>query len=265
MTTDRRSSAVAARDQVPASTGQSPAARASLESVVARLGRGYRSIGDMVYEVLREAVVSGAFSPGERLRQEALATAIGVSRLPVRAALVRLEAEGLLEFHPRRGYVVQSLTHREIAEIYELRELLETYALRKSMATMTPERVARLRDLAAALDAEEEGDQFLDKRVQFYRELYDASNAPKTVEMIEGLRGSLGRYLLGWRVSHSGAGHATHSRLVEHVASGDTEAAERWLRHHLREVSAAVDDLLYGDTPSGDPDEADEPDEDTES
>lgn len=258
MTDDPRSSTSTARDQVPAGAAEHSAAQTSLESVVARLGRGYRSIGDMVYEVLREAVLSGAFSPGERLRQEALATAIGVSRLPVRAALVRLEAEGLVEFHPRRGYVVQSLTHREIAEIYELRGLLETYALRKSMATMTPERVARLRELAAELDSEAEGDPFVNKRVQFYRELYDADNAPRTTELIEGLRSSVGRYLLGWRVSHPG--HATHSELVEHIANGDVERAERWLRHHLEEVSAGVDSILYGDTPSDAPD--DDPDED---
>jgi DNA-binding GntR family transcriptional regulator len=257
MTADPRLT-TAGHDRVPAGAGQSSAAHASLESVVARLGRGYRSIGDMVYEVLREAVVSGAFLPGEKLRQEALATAIGVSRLPVRAALVRLEAEGLVEFHPRQGYVVQSLSHREIAEIYELRELLETHALRRSMATMTPERIARLRDLAAELDAEAEGDPFLDKRVQFYRELYDASNVPRTTELIEGLRSSVGRYLLGWRVSHHGPGHATHGQLAEHVANGDVDQAERWLRQHLREVSAGVDNLLYGDTPSDDPDESDE-------
>jgi DNA-binding GntR family transcriptional regulator len=258
MNADRRSTAGAASDAAPAQQ-QPGASAASFESVVARLGRGYRSIGDMVYDVLREAILSGAFSPGERLRQEALATAIGVSRLPVRAALVRLEAEGLVEFHPRRGYVVQSLTHREIVEIYELRGLLETYALRKSMATMTAQRVERLREFAAQLDAEAEGDLFLDKRVAFYRELYDADNSPRTTELIEGLRSSVGRYLLGWRVSHSGDGRPTHSQLVEHVAKGDTEAAERWLRKHLQEVSVGVDNLLYGDTPSGD---ADDPDED---
>jgi DNA-binding GntR family transcriptional regulator len=233
----------------PDEQGESAATRASLERVVARLAGGYRSIGDMVYDVLREAILSGAFSPGEHLRQEALATAIGVSRLPVRAALVRLDAEGLVEFHPRRGAVVQTLTHSEITEIYELRTLLETHALRKSMATMTPERVTRLRELAAQLDAEAEGDPFLDKRVLFYRELYDAGNAPRLTELIEGLRSSVGRYLLGWRVSHRGAGHGTHSQLVEHVANGDADGAERWLREHLKDVSAGVDHLLYGDPP----------------
>jgi DNA-binding GntR family transcriptional regulator len=214
--------------------------------VVARLASGYRSIGDMVYEVLREAILSGAFSPGERLRQEALATAIGVSRLPVRAALLRLDAEGLVEFSPHRGAVVQTLSHAQIAEIYELRDLLETFALRKSMARMTPERIARLRDLAAQLDAEAEGDPFLEVRVRFYRELYDAEHAPRLTELIEALRSSVGRYLLGWRVS-DGDGHGHHNVLIEHVAAGDVAKAEAWLRKHLQEVSAGVDHILYGE------------------
>jgi DNA-binding GntR family transcriptional regulator len=221
------------------------AAQRSLDAVVARLASGYRSVGDMVYEVLREAVISGAFSPGERLRQEALATAIGVSRIPVRAALLRLDAEGLVEFHPRRGAVVQTLSHEEITEIYELRDLLEIYALRKSMARMTPPRIQELRALASALDAEEEGDSFVDLRVRFYRALYDAPNAPRLTEMIEGLRSSVGRYLLGWRVS--GGGHGHHAQLVAHVANGDVDKAEAWLRKHLREVSAGVDGILFGD------------------
>jgi DNA-binding GntR family transcriptional regulator len=229
------------------------AARNSLEAVVARLASGYRSIGDMVYEVLRESILSGAFSPGEHLRQEALATAIGVSRLPVRAALLKLDAEGLVEFSPHRGAVVQTLSHDEIVEIYELRDLLESYALRKSMARMTPARIERLRELAAQLDAEAEGDPFLEVRVRFYRELYDADKAPRLIELIEGLRSSVGRYLLGWRVSdHKGHGH--HSELVEQVASGDVEKAEAWLRKHLKEVSAGVDNILHGDVdPEGQP------------
>ncbi|MGH3494971.1 MAG: GntR family transcriptional regulator, partial [Sciscionella sp.] len=201
----------------------------------------------MVYDVLRETILSGAFSPGEWLRQEALATAIGVSRLPVRAALLKLDAEGLVEFHPRRGAVVRTLTHDEITEIYELRDLLETHALRKSMARMTPARTATLRSLAERLDSEAEGDSFVDLRVQFYRELYDAPNAPRLVELIEGLRSSVGRYLLGWRVSEAGNGHGHHGELIRHVASGDVDSAEQWLRKHLKEVSAGVDGILFSD------------------
>jgi len=237
-------------DRVPA-TQPSATTIPSLEAVVARLATGYRSIGDMVYEVLREAILSGAFPPGERLRQEALATAIGVSRVPVREALLKLDAEGLVDFSTHKGAVVQTLSHAEIVEIYELRDLLETHALRKSMERMTPERIARLRDLAAEMDKQAEGDPFLEVRVRFYRELYDAENAPRMIDLIEGLRSSVGRYLLGWRVSDRN-GHGHHGALVEYVASGDTDKAVAWLHKHLQEVSAGVDSLLHGEEPGTD-------------
>src|SRR5690348_18271137 len=144
----------------------------SFVAVVDQLAGGYKTIGQMVYAVLREAILSGAFAPGEWLRQESLAAAIGVSRIPVRTALLQLESEGLVNFHPHRGARVRTLSPAQINEIYGLRVLLESHALGLSMARMTPERAQRIRDLAEKLDAEPEGGEFLDTRVQFYREVY---------------------------------------------------------------------------------------------
>lgn len=232
------------------------AGQPNLRDVVDRLSRGYKSIGEMVYEVIRESIVSGAFAPGEYLRQEALATAIGVSRIPVRSALIQLDSEGLVVFHPRRGAVVRSLTDDQLRETYELRELLEPYALRKSMKTMTPERLATLRSLATRLDAEHSGPGFIDLRVEFYRELYDARHHPQLVELIEGLRSSVGRYLLAWRVSEIRPGHGTHAELIEFVATKNRSQAEKWLRAHLEEVRRGIERILadgqQAPTPPGD-------------
>jgi DNA-binding GntR family transcriptional regulator len=223
--------------------GGSQAERAvGLDEVVARLASGYRSVGEMVYEVIKEAIVSRTFAPGERLRQETLAEAIGVSRVPVRSALLRLNAEGLVSFNPRKGAVVSSLSVANVREIYKLRGLLEPYALRKSMATMTAGRVERLRELAAAVDQGREGRDFLDVRVAFYRELYDASGNPQLVELIEALRGNLGRYLLGWRV-HS-VTTDSHGDLIDHIARADVDKAERWLHSHLEDVGRGIERML---------------------
>src|SRR5690242_17294962 len=155
--------------------------------VVDQLASGYKTIGQMVYAVLREAITNGAFAPGEWLRQESLAEAIGVSRIPVRTALMQLESEGLVTFHPHRGARVRTLSPAQIDEIYRLRMLLETHALRLSMIHMTPERLGRLRELTAELDAAPEGAGFVDTRVDFYREAYDSANNPLLVGMIEQL------------------------------------------------------------------------------
>jgi DNA-binding GntR family transcriptional regulator len=210
-------------------------------AVVEQLTTGYKTIGEMVYGVLREAIVTGAFAPGEWLRQEALAEAIGVSRIPVRTALLQLEAEGLVSFHPHRGARVRTLSAAQIDEIYRLRMLLEPYALRLSMARMRPERVERLREIAAKLDSEHEGADLIEARSAFYREVYDIENNPLAVEIIEELRGHVGRYLLGFRVPPA-HGHA-HMELVEHMAQGDLPAAERWLHGHLEDVRRGIQEL----------------------
>src|SRR5690348_1870583 len=89
-----------------------------LRSIADRHGRRFRTVGDMAYEVIREGILTGVFQPGERLRQDRLAEAIGVSRIPVRAALLKLESQGLVKFEPYRGAVVHVLTPDQVREIY---------------------------------------------------------------------------------------------------------------------------------------------------
>jgi DNA-binding GntR family transcriptional regulator len=224
------------------STPSSGGSALSFEDSVANIANSHKTVGELAFEVIKDAIVSGRFAPGERLRQEALASAIGISRIPVRSALIQLESEGLVSFHPRRGAVVRSLTVEQVREIYELRELLETHALRTSMKTMTPERIDRLRELAARVDAQEDGPEFVEARVQFYRELYDAAHKPQLVKMVDELRDAVGRYLLRRRVSHGHSAH--HGELVEAVASGDAEVAVKWLSDHLASVLEGVEEIV---------------------
>ena len=212
--------------------------RDKLAAVLEHVTSGYRTVGEMVVEVLRQAIQSGAFEPGEWLRQEYLAEAIGVSRIPVRTALMQLEAEGLVTMHAHRGAQVRVQSTAQIEEIYRLRVLLETYGLRRSMTAMSPERLVRLRDLAERLDGESEGGEFLRARVQFYRELYDNERNPLLVGQIESLRSQLGRYLLGFRFDEHRTQH--HGQLINSVSQGDLDAAESWLRSHLEKVRDGV-------------------------
>jgi DNA-binding GntR family transcriptional regulator len=219
-----------APDQPSSSVG------ARLDTVIAGMATGYRSVGDFVYDVLRGAIVDGVFASGEHLRQEEVAAAIGVSRFPVRLALIKLDSEGLVVFHPRRGAVVTGLTKRQVEEIYNLRELLEAFALRQSLQRMTPERIALLRSEAERLDAETEIEAFLELRTQFYRQLYDDVENPRLVAMIEDLRASLARYLVDLRVSGPPTHRSSHHELVELIDRADAAGAEQWLVNHLREV-----------------------------
>jgi DNA-binding GntR family transcriptional regulator len=137
---------------------------------------------------------------------------------------------------------VRSLSTDQIDEIYRLRRLLETYALRLSMVHMKPDRLDSLRTLAARLDEKPAGTDFIDARVRFYRAVYDAEHNPLLTQMIEDLRGHVGRYLLRFRFD--GQHSDTHSQLVDHIAAGDLTAAENWLSRHLDKVQEGLLHLL---------------------
>ncbi|WP_164863686.1 GntR family transcriptional regulator [Agromyces sp. LHK192] len=230
-----------------------PSGTEALQRLADHHAAGYRSVGTMAYDILRDAILSGALAPGQKLRQETLAEAIGVSRLPVRSALIQLEAEGLVEFHDRRGAIVKALSAEQAREVYDIRVLLEGQALRLTMAEMTPERMARLHELGQAADEEQEGAGFVDARTLFYAELYDAERRPVLWEMIEQLRLKVGRYVLGWRLV-GGDGHShSHEALVAAVESGDADAAAAVLGEHLTSVRDAVLELLAADQPAEQP------------
>jgi DNA-binding GntR family transcriptional regulator len=217
-------------------------------SIVDRNSRQFRTVGDMVYEVLREGILKGVFAPGERLRQDQLAEAIGVSRIPVRSALLQLEADGLITFHPYRGAVVNRLTSDEMREIYELRAVLEEYALRKAAGAMTPERLARLEQLARELNAIADGEEYLTRRPEFFAELYDGEHQQRTVGLIERLRAEAGRYWLERKVEYvSRPGQRDHLHLIEFIKAGDIDSAAGWLSDHLQHVCDEMVALMEAD------------------
>src|ERR1700733_15180455 len=89
-----------------------------------------RSLPDIIYHWLRERILMGHLMPGSEIRQELLARQFGTSRVPIREALSRLQAEGLITLRPRRGFAVTSLNQDEIIEIFELRMVVEEHAAR---------------------------------------------------------------------------------------------------------------------------------------
>jgi DNA-binding GntR family transcriptional regulator len=217
----------------------------AFKAIVDRHERQFRTVGDMVYGVLREGILTGALQPGEWLRQDALATQLGVSRIPVRSALLQLETEGLIRVDPYRGATVLELTTAEMREIYELRAVLETHALRKAVVSHTPERLERLERMARELNEITDGEEFLQKRIAFYRELYDGDSQPQTMALIEKLRSDAGRYWLHRHVDYvSQPGARDHMEIVEFLKSGDVEGAVTWLEHHLARVGRQLLDLM---------------------
>lgn len=112
---------------------------------------GYRPLRDLVFEALKEAILSQKLRPGERLLENELADELGVSRTPIREAIRRLEQEGLVVMLPRKGAYVAGISLKDIHEVYEIRAALEALALELAAKYITDEELAEL-----ALQVEEE-------------------------------------------------------------------------------------------------------------
>ncbi len=215
----------------------------TLEVLASEARASYRTIEDTVHHVLSEAIIKGLYIPGERLAQDRIADALGVSRIPVRAALRRLESEGLVTFQAHRGATVRELSPAEVAEIYDLRILLETYALRLAASRVTPEQLDHLEELARRIDGTTDAGEWVRCRTDFYTELYRVADCPRTVEIILKLRADVGRYWLVRRF-HEGLHARGHLVIVEALRHGDPIEAEQWLHTHLSTVSKELQRLI---------------------
>jgi DNA-binding GntR family transcriptional regulator len=220
-----------------------------LQEVAKDIRGSFLTVEEMTESFIRQAILRGVFRPGERVPQDEIATALGVSRMPVRASLRPLEAEGLLDIRPHRGAVVASLRREEITELYEMRVLLEGYLLERAIANLTPEDIARLEEIARRLEGSDELTERLDAGKAFYRELYALADRPRAASLVEQLRASVSRYLLLHRVDESSRGRFA---LLDYVQSGDAAGAKKWLGEHLHRVSDELQHLL----PEGDADSA---------
>lgn len=110
------------------------------------------ALWEQVVAALRRAIVIGELAPGSHLKEPLLAQRFGISRLPIREALVQLDREGLVRIEPRRGAFVIGVTHDDIRNIYVCRTLLETYAIREAALRVDADAMAQLEMLCDQMD-----------------------------------------------------------------------------------------------------------------
>ena len=190
---------------------------------------------------LRSAIMRGLYRPGERLQQDEVARALGISRIPVRSGLRQLEEEGLITMSPHRGAIVTRHDPEQIAEIYELRVVLECYLLEHCMTRITPAEVAELRRLADEVEVPAGEVETLSRRVGFYERLYGIAGRPQALKMVARLRAQVDRYLLAKRVVPEPAGHTA---LLDCIEAGDLDGAQSWITSHLGAVSTELQTLI---------------------
>ncbi|MGW8764401.1 GntR family transcriptional regulator [Streptomyces sp. NPDC055815] len=210
-----------------------------------------------VLEELRRAITSGELRPGGPIRQEALAARFEVSRVPLREALKALEAEGLVVHHVHRGYFVAELSLDDLEEIYRIRELLETEAVRMAVRWMPDGTVATLERIQREVErAAGEGDiaAMAAANRLFHFTLIEASGMPRLVRLITTLWDATDAYrsLYYTEPTHRKQAVREHRAVISCLRQGDEEATVRWLDEHRAHAVAALREVLGQEHPDQD-------------
>ena len=210
---------------------------------------GYQPLRDMVFDVLMSAIMQGQLSPGERLLEVQLADEMGVSRTPVREAIRRLELEGFVVMVPRKGAYVAGLSINDVEEVYEIRTVLETLAVRLAAQRMQPNDYEQLEELSEKMCATwQEGnvDNWVSLDASFHELLYKFSRNERLVSMMGNIMEQLSRYriisLANVEVRQNSL--SEHQELIEALKNRDSEAAAIAAAKHIENTKQSLVNML---------------------
>jgi DNA-binding GntR family transcriptional regulator len=222
---------------------------------------GYEPLGQAIARRVRDAVLDGRLAPGTRIRQEALAQRLGVSRIPVREALRQLETEGIVTLVPHSGARVARLDFDEHLELYRLREALEPIAVAASVPHLTEERLAELDELAGRIEeTADDPKAWLHYDRAFHLATYAAAPMPRLVHLIDGFWNTTQQYRRAFLLTldaHSvSLVHAEHRLILDALVRRDASDAEQRQRQHIRRTRVTLmahSHLFDMASPSADP------------
>jgi DNA-binding GntR family transcriptional regulator len=225
--------------------------------LVPQMSEGFQSVkrqtlADSVYVQLKTAILRGRLRDGTELKQGELAAQLGVSRVPVREALRRLQAEHLVVAEPFQCFVVTSLSADQVMELLELREELEVFALKRTMASdLKKQRVQAAKAAAKSLSLSQEDELWLAADREFHRELNGATTAVAAI--IEDVRERVHRYYLSAPALLQRRREVLkeHSTILAALDSDDEEALERAMRHHVRATRQHLQQTMVAVGPAG--------------
>jgi DNA-binding GntR family transcriptional regulator len=210
------------------------------EPVLAPLPRS-TTTSDLVVDAIRSAILTGRLKPGDTLVERRLADQLGVSKTPVREALITLAAAGLVTVTPNRGTVVRAVDAEDIRQAYEVRALLEPWAVARTVRHAAPTALvsarAALDEARGHLSAADHVPLSLANR-RFHRALYAGCGNTLVIAQLDALQEltALGAVALIWTREHTyRAEHADHEEILEAVDAGAADRAERLTRRHIRQ------------------------------
>lgn len=202
---------------------------------------------EIAYEYIKDRILNGVFKPSQKLTENKLAEDINVSRSTVKKALMMLEKENLVTVEMNKGATIKSFTLEEMMNYLEMREVLEGLIGRKAALNIMDNDLVRLEELYSEMDTliqENRFDEYSKKNRLFHQIIYQASNNPEAVKMINTIKTQLNRYyfrtiLVPGRKDHS---IKEHEAILKALQSRDPVKCEEAVKKHIMNIRELIQD-----------------------
>jgi len=206
----------------------------------------HKPLNETVYERILRAIASGRFLPGTKVTLSGLAKQLGVSLMPVREALRRLEAENLVSMKNRR-IVIKQYSENELRELLTIRLHLESLAAQKAAINSTQETTRKLENLMDQMDKARGFEAYLEKNRLFHLTLYSASEMFILLDTIQDLwlRASPYLHIYASEVGdYKTSARAFHEGMLDGMKNNNPKEVKKWLERDLRTAATNVFRLL---------------------
>lgn len=207
--------------------------------------RERKSLGQDVFEYLKNAIIDQTIEPGSRLVESKISDMLGISRTPLREALHKLEREEWIEKIPSGGFQVVALTKKDIEQTFGIRSVLEAYAARLAAENHTRKDLApleeKIKEFQSCLE-KENTDKLTKINTAFHDILYRLSRSPKLIRMINQLRAQISRFrqIILNQEGYAQKSNEDHLRMLEAIRNKDGKAVEKLVRTHILKGKDAV-------------------------
>ncbi len=204
-----------------------------------------KSLAEIAYKTLHESIMSFTLQQGQIYNEMAVSKELGLSRTPVREALLRLSSENLITFLPRKGFIITSFTVQDVEEIFELRLILESTVVRKITSKIRKEDINELRKqikLQHSATAKSDYHGFMLSDRTFHKLFFELAGNSKLLDIMNNFQDIC--HMMGicyLKVDkHYEEAIKDHETIVESIETGDADIAEAALYKHISKVKAAV-------------------------
>lgn len=205
----------------------------------------YKTLREVIFNTIREAIIMGELKPGERLMEVHLAEKMGVSRTPIREAIRKLELEGLVTMVPRKGAHVAMLSAKDIMDVLEVRSSLDGLATALSAERIMDNELKELENTGKQFRSYAEKGNLLGsikKDVEFHDVIYRSSRNDRLIQIANNLREQVHRFRVIYMKDYSSYSDLIneHMEIFEAIYSRDPERARKAAQEHIKNQEAAI-------------------------